>query len=125
MRLFSAKMCCIAPITTDHRRLSALRWNSELPPGRPLYRARTISTWRKAGMSRNPPRRGKAKAAEPVFDGIANYPADDAVESMLQALLERFRVQPLDGVKNFPIYVRRTTVKWLLAPFQLFLKAVS
>jgi len=76
-------------------------------------------------MSRNPPRRGKAKAAEPVFDGIANYPADDAVASMLQAHLERFQVQPLDGVKNFPIYVRRTTLKRFLAHYEMFRKVVD
>jgi hypothetical protein len=54
------------------------------------------------------------------FDGRANFPIDDEVESMLEGHFEKFDVSKREIWRNFQIYTRRVFLKRFLAHYELF-----
>ena len=55
-----------------------------------------------------------------AFDGFKHTGADDEIEKRLGAHVERFEIDPLDGVKHFPVLARRQWLKRFLAHVELF-----
>lgn len=62
----------------------------------------------------------KKKKDQKVFDGRANFPADDHVETMLEGHFEKFNISKKEIWRNFSIYTRRVFLKRFLAHYELF-----
>lgn len=55
-----------------------------------------------------------------VFDGRANFAADDNIEGMLEAHFEKFNISKKEIWRNFSIYTRPVFLKRYLAHYELF-----
>ena len=58
-------------------------------------------------------------------DGRFNHTYDNDIENMLSKHIQNYNIDPLDLIKNFPIYARRVHLKRFLAHYQLFLKIID
>lgn len=54
------------------------------------------------------------------WDGTQKYSKDKEIEHQLLELVKKFKISPLELINGFPIYARRTTMKHLLALYELF-----
>jgi hypothetical protein len=59
---------------------------------------------------------------EKLFDGRANFAADDKVEHMLEEHFEKFGISKRDIWRNFQLYTRRVFLKRFLAHYDFFLR---
>lgn len=59
------------------------------------------------------------------FDGRPNQPLDDVVEQRLVAFFEKNSIDARLILRNFPLYVRRVTMKRFLAHYELFRQVVD
>jgi len=57
---------------------------------------------------------------EREFDGWANYPVDDDIESLLDKHFEKFNISKQEVCRNFQIYTRRTFLKRFLAHYEFY-----
>lgn len=67
----------------------------------------------------------KKKTSAAVFDGRPNWTLDDRIESRLDAFFQKHAVDPRLILRNFPLYVRRVTLKRFLAHYELFRRTID
>src|SRR4051812_27999611 len=59
------------------------------------------------------------------FDGRANWSHDDEIEQLLVEFFERYKIDSRLLLRNFPLYVRRVTMKRFLAHYELFRQTID
>ena len=62
---------------------------------------------------------------ERVFDGRANFQADDSIEVLLDSHFERYNISKQEICRNFQIYTRRIFLKRFLAHYEFFRMVVN
>jgi hypothetical protein len=55
-----------------------------------------------------------------VFDGVVKSTFDQDIEARLEQLFTAHGVQPLDALRQFPVFARRQNLKRFLAHAELF-----
>src|SRR5262245_14889605 len=60
-----------------------------------------------------------------VYDGRANFAADDAIEQLLEAHWTRFDISRREICRNFQVYTRRVFLKRFLAHYELFRRTID
>ncbi len=68
---------------------------------------------------------GVKEKDERVFDGRANFQADDEIEHLLNAHFERYNISKQEICRNFQIYTRRIFLKRFLAHYEFFRMTVD
>lgn len=67
----------------------------------------------------------KNSATPDEFDGRPNLSLDDKIEGLLVDFFEKHEIDSRLILRNFPLYVRRVTMKRFIAHYELFRKTIS